>query len=106
MGLYTSGQMMNDPLYGHISYTSSLSKAIKLKLGNNRKQVLVEIKVAKGKDIAEYEIKPARVIPTNLLTVRYTPLLISTLGHRRDLMKITEWWTRLQVGQRLTVVLM
>jgi hypothetical protein len=35
MGLYALGQMMNDPLYGQISYNSSLSNAFKLKLGHN-----------------------------------------------------------------------
>jgi hypothetical protein len=35
MGLYTPGQMLNDPLYGQISYNSSLSNAFKLELGHN-----------------------------------------------------------------------
>jgi len=35
MGSYTPGQMMNDPLYGQITYNSSLSNAFKLNLGHN-----------------------------------------------------------------------
>jgi hypothetical protein len=35
MRLYVPRQMMNDPLYGQISYDSSLSNVFKLKLGHN-----------------------------------------------------------------------
>jgi len=63
MGLYPPGQMMNDPLYGQISYDSSLSNAFKLKLGHNEKLVLVEMKTATGKDIAEHIMRPVKVIP-------------------------------------------
>ena len=35
MGLYAPGQMMNGPLYGQISFNSSLSNSFKLKLGHN-----------------------------------------------------------------------
>jgi len=38
MGLYAPGQMINDPLYGQISYNSSLSNAFKLKLGHISKK--------------------------------------------------------------------
>jgi hypothetical protein len=49
MGLYTPGQMMNNPLYGQISYNSSLSNAFKLKLGQNVKLFVVEQKAAQGR---------------------------------------------------------
>jgi len=48
MGLYTLGQMLNDPLSGQISYNSSLSNAFKLKLGHNVQLLLVEMKAATG----------------------------------------------------------
>jgi len=70
MGLYTLGQM-NDPLYGQISYNSSLSNAFKLKLGHDVKLFLVEIKAATGKDIAEHVLRPAKVIPASLLKKSY-----------------------------------
>jgi hypothetical protein len=44
---------MNDPLYGQISHNSSVSTAIRLKLGCNMKQFLVEMKAVTEKDIAE-----------------------------------------------------
>jgi len=71
MGLYAPGQMMNDPLYGQISYNSSLSNAFKLKLGHNVQLLLREMKAATGKDIAEHVMRPAKVIPTSLVTVSY-----------------------------------
>jgi len=71
MGLDTPGQMMNDPLYGQISYNSSLSNAFKLKLGQNVKQFLVEMKSATGRDIAEHITRPAKEIPARLVTVSY-----------------------------------
>jgi len=107
MGLYTPGQMLNDPLYGQISYNSSLSNAFKLKLGHNVQLFLVEMKAATGKDIAEHVIRPAKVIPASLDMVSYAPLLLSILRLQRYQMKMKEWWMRRQqVGKRLTVVIM
>ena len=97
MGLYAPGQMMNDHLYGQISYNSSLSNAFKLKLGHNLKLLLVELKAATGKDIAEDVLRTAKVIPASLVPVRYPPLLISGLRLWRDLMKMEEWWMRRHV---------
>jgi len=71
MGLYAPGQMMNDSLYGQISYNCSLSNAFKLKLGHHVQLSLIEIKAATGKDIAEHRMRPAKVIPTSLVTVNY-----------------------------------
>ena len=63
--------MMNDPLYGQISYNSSLSKTFKLKLGHNVQLFLIEMKAVTGKDIAKHVMRPAKVIPTSLITVSY-----------------------------------
>ena len=71
MGLYAPGQMMNDPLYGQISYNSSLSNAFKLKLGHDVQLFLIGMKAATGKDIAEHIMRPAKVIPTRHVTVSY-----------------------------------
>jgi hypothetical protein len=71
MGLYAPGQMMNDPLYGQISYNSSLSNAFKLKLGHDVQLFLIEMKAATGKEIAEHVMRPAKVIPASLVTVSY-----------------------------------
>jgi len=107
MGLYTPGQMLNDPLYGQISYNSSVSNAFKLKLGHNVQLFLVEMKAATGKDIAERIIRPAKVIPASLDMVSYAPLPIGIYRLQRYPMKMKEWWMRMQqVGKRLTVVLM
>jgi hypothetical protein len=107
IGRYTPGQMLNDPLYDQISYNSPLSKAFKLKLGHNVKVFLIEMKAATGKNIAEHIIKPAKVIPASLDTASYAPQLVSILRLWRYLLKMNEWWMRrLQVGKRLTVVLM
>jgi len=62
---------MNDPLYGQISFTISLSNAFKLKLGHDVKLFLAEMKTATGKDIAEHIMWPAMVIPTNLFKESY-----------------------------------
>ena len=71
MGLYKPRQMMNDPVYGQISYNSSLSNTFKLKLGHTVKLFLVEMKAATGKEIAEHVMRPAKVIPASLVTVSY-----------------------------------
>jgi hypothetical protein len=71
MELYTLGQLMNDPLYDHISYNSSLSNAIKLKLRHNLNLFLAEMKAATGKDNAENVMRPAKVIPASLVLGKY-----------------------------------
>jgi len=106
MELYAPGQMMNDLLYGHISFTNSLSNGFKLNLGHDLKLFPVEMKAATGKDIAEHIIRPAKVIPASLLMVSDGPQLISILGLWRDPMKMKRWWIRRQVAKWLTVVLM
>jgi len=94
MGLYTPGQMLNDSLYGQISYNSSLTNAFKLQLGHNVQLFLLEMKAATGKNIAEHAIRPAKAIPPSLVTVCYAPLQISILKLRRYPMKMKEWWIR------------
>jgi len=71
MGLYAPGQMMNVPLYGHISYNSTLWNAFKLKLEHNVKLFCVQMQAATGKDIAVHVMRPAKVIPTSLVPVSY-----------------------------------
>jgi len=63
--------MMNDSLYGQISYNSSLSNAFKLKLGHNVNLFSIEMKTATGKDNAEHIMRPAKVIPAGLVPVCY-----------------------------------
>jgi len=63
--------MMNDPLYGQISFNSSSSNAFKLKLEHNVKQSLVEMNAATGNDIAEHVMRPAKIIPSSLFKVIY-----------------------------------
>jgi len=107
MGLYTPGQILNNPLYGQLSYNSSLSNAFKLKLGQNGQLFLIEMKAATRKDIAEHIIRSAKVIPARVVTVSYAPLLISIYRLRRYLMKMKVWWMRRQLmGKGLSVVLM
>ena len=54
--------MINDPIYGQISYNCCLSNAFKLKLGHNVKIFVLEMKRVTGKEIAEYVIRPTKVI--------------------------------------------
>jgi hypothetical protein len=83
--------MMNDPLYGQTSYNSSLSNALKLKLGHNVRLFLREMKAAAGKDIAENIIRAAKAIPASLVMVSYAPLRLSIHRFWRYQMKMKEW---------------
>jgi len=105
-GFYAPRQMMHDPLYGPISYCSSLSHAFKLKLGYNVTLFLVEMKASARRNIAEHPIRLAKEISTSLVTVIYAPLQISFLRLQRYPMKMKVWWLRRQVRQSQTVVLM
>jgi hypothetical protein len=71
MGLYTPGQMMNDPLNDQISYNSSLLNPFKLKLGHNVNLFLVKVMEATGKDIAERGMRRGNAIPASLVPVTY-----------------------------------
>jgi Tfp pilus assembly PilM family ATPase len=53
--------------------TVPLSNAFKLKLGYNENLYLVDMKAATGKDIVEHIIKLAKVSPTSLVPVTYSP---------------------------------
>jgi hypothetical protein len=69
--VYTPGQMINDPLYGQISFNGFLSNAFKLKLGHNVKLFLVDIKEVTRKNIADHVMGPPKVISTSLSNERY-----------------------------------
>jgi len=67
MGLYTHGQMINNPIYGQISYNCCFSNTFKLKLGHNVKIFRVKMMRATGKETAEHVIRPTKVIPLAIL---------------------------------------
>ena len=54
-----------------ISFHSSLSNAFKVKLGDNVKRFLVEMKAATRKDIAQHMMRPAKVIAASGVKVSY-----------------------------------
>jgi hypothetical protein len=106
IGLYAPGHMMNDHLYGQISYNSSLSNTFKLKLRYNLKLFLVVMKAATRKNIATHIIRPAKTIPASLVLVSNAPVQLCILRYWRDTMKMKEWWMWRQVGKKLIVVIM
>jgi hypothetical protein len=62
MGIYKHGQMINDSIYGQISYKCCLSNPFKLKPGHTVKIFLLEMMKATGKEIVEHVIMPTNVI--------------------------------------------
>jgi len=70
MGSYINGQIIIYPMYGQISYSCCLSKAVKLKLGHNPKIFLVIIMRLTEKEIAEHVMRPTKVIPASLVKTR------------------------------------
>jgi len=66
MEIYKHGQMIKDPIYGHIWYNCCHSNTIKLKLGYNLKIFVLEMKRATGKETAEHKIRLTKVIPLAL----------------------------------------
>ena len=67
IGISKHGQMINDPIYGQITYNCCLSNAFKLKLGHNVKIFVLEMKRVTRKEIAEHVIRPTKVIPLAVL---------------------------------------
>jgi len=76
-GLFTHMETMNDPMYGQISYNCYCSNTFKMKLGHNLTKVLVEIRIAIGKEeTAEYIIRLAKVIPTGHVQTGHVQLVV------------------------------
>ena len=67
MGIYKHGQLINDPIYGQISYNCCLSNGFKLKLGHNVKIHVVEMIRATRKETAEHITRPTKVILLDML---------------------------------------
>lgn len=65
MGLYRHGHIINDSIYGQMSYNYGLSNAFNWKLGHNVEIIVVEMKRVRGKEIAEHGIRPTKVIPAS-----------------------------------------
>jgi len=109
MGIYTHGQMINDPISGPISYNCCLSNAFKLKLGHNVKIFLVEMMRATGKEIAEHIIRPTKVILASHVLARRDQLLIIIHRLWKVLKRVEEREKRRErrmVGTRMILVLM
>jgi len=109
MGIYKHGQMINDTIYGQISYNCCLSNAFKLKLGQNVKIFVVEMMRATGKEIAEHIIRPTRVIRTGRVKARRGQLLIIIHRLWKVLRRVEEREKRRErrmVGTRMILVLM
>jgi len=109
MGLYTHGQMINNPIYDQILYNSWLSNAFKLKLGHNVKILLVEMMRATGKVIAKHIIRLTKVIPASRVQARreQLPIIIHRLW--KILKRVEEREKRMKrrmVGKRMILVLM
>ena len=106
MGLYTNGQMITDPISGQISYNSWLWNALKLKLRDDHKISLIEMKRATGKEIAEHIIRPAKEIPASRVKARCAQLLIVVHTLWKVLTRVEERRERRMVGKRMILVLM
>jgi hypothetical protein len=109
MALYKHWQMIDDPIYGQISYNCCLSNAFKLKLGHHMKTVLVEMLRATGKEIAEQIIGPTKVIPTSSVKARFEQLLIMVCRLWMVLKRVEErekTRERRMVGKTMILVLM
>jgi len=109
IGLYKHGQMVNDRIYGQISYNCYLSIAFKLTLEYNVKIFLVELMRVTVKEIAEHVIRPTKVIPTSCNKAEHDQLLISIHRLWRVLKMVDEREKRREgrmVGKRMILVLM
>ena len=109
MGIYTHGQMVNNPIYGQISYNCCLSNAFKLKLGHNVKIFVAEMMRATGKEIAKHVMRPTKVIRASCVKARREQLLIIIHRLWKVLKRVEERKKRMErrmVGTRMILVLM
>jgi len=109
MGIYKHRQMINDHIYGQISYNCCLSNAFKLKHGHHVNIFVVEIMRATGKEIAEHVIRPTKVIRASRINARCEQLLIIIHRLWKVLKRVEEGEKRRErrmVGMRMILVLM
>jgi len=109
MGLYTPGQMINDPTYGQISYNYCIWNGLKSKLGPNVKILLVEMMRVTGKEIAEHRIRPRKVIPAHCVKASCEHLVIIIYRLWKVLKRVDKREKRRErrmVGKRMILVSM
>jgi hypothetical protein len=109
MGLYTHGQIINDPIYGQISYNRCCSNTFHLKHGHSVKIFLVEMLRARGKEFAEHIIRLTKVITASHVNARCKQLVIMIHRLWKVLKMVGEREKRRErrmVGMRMRVVLM
>ena len=109
MGIYKHRQMINDPIYGQISYNCCISNVFKLKLGHNVKIFVVEMMRVTGKRIAKHVIRPTKVIRARHVKARHKQLLIIIHRHLKVLKRVEERDKRREwrmVGTRMILVFM
>jgi len=109
MGIFQDGQMIDDPIYGHILYNCCLSNAFKLKLGHNVKIFVVEMMRATGKEVAEQVIRPTKVLRATHVKARREQLLIIIHRLWKVLRRVEEREKRRErrmVGTRMILELM
>jgi len=82
-GWYTHGQMMDDAIYGLISYNCWLYNAFRLKLGYNLNIMLVAIRRGTGKEMTEHIVRPAKAIPRSQVKAWHVLLLSWYIDFRR-----------------------
>jgi hypothetical protein len=72
MLIYKHRKMINNPVYGQISYNCCLSHTFKLNSGHNVKIFVVELMRATGNDTAKLVIRPTKAIPLAVLRLDMT----------------------------------
>jgi len=90
IGIYTHGQMIIEPKWGHMSYNCHLSNTVKLKHGQNQTMFLIAITRATRKEFAEHVIRPANIIPASHVNARCAQLLIIILRLWKSLMRVED----------------
>jgi len=109
MGFSKHGQIINNPIYGQISYNCCLSNAFKLKLEHKVKLFLVEVMRVTGKEIAEHVIWVTKVIPASRVNARHEQLQIIIHRLWKVLKRVAKREKRREwrmVGERMILVLM
>ena len=104
--LDTPSLMIIDTIYDQISFNWCLANAFTTNLGHHLTIVLLEVKRATGKEIAEHVNRPANVFPASYVQARCVPPL--NLTHRlwKVLKPVEVRRERRMVGKRMILVLM
>lgn len=99
VGLYSHGEVMNNPIYGQTSYSCCRTNAFKLKLGHDVNKTLGEMMSNTWKEITTHEFSLAMIFPASCVKASHVLLLMQNHRHSNILKHVEQSKENMIVGR-------